>query len=181
MLAREGQLFRRERSFKGIQFKTKILGADDQEEITRQTEISNAITDILRDVVTANSAFLDVDVEAVAEAAVEETGASIDTSGNNNAASAVSGGNFNSVTHNYIKQLLYGLKLEKAADEAIAAHERGEKPFIVVDQTFGSFHQQYIASNNLRRGQSVAEFGYHKHYRAYGGSLPPCEGGGSSG
>ncbi|WP_422444160.1 strawberry notch C-terminal domain-containing protein [Endozoicomonas sp. ALB091] len=161
MLAREGQLFRRERSFKGIEFKTKILGHDSAVEKARQVQVADTLTGILRGVVHANSAFLNLDVKAIKQKLQKETGGSASGSGNNKASTTVNAAPFTSVSHNAIANMLYLTKLDVAVDEAIAAFKRGEKPFLVVDKTFGSFHDDFVSKRKLTAGNEVDDFGFH--------------------
>ena len=161
MLATEGQLFRRERSFKGIEFKTRLLGENNPLETARQRRIADKVTEVLRAIVSANISFLNNDFDKIKQEQIELMGGSASTSGNNDIAGTVNAGQFTSVTHNLIEQLLYGVKLDQAIDQAIAAHKRGEKPVIVIGKTFESFHNNYIADHGITFGQKVDGFGYH--------------------
>jgi hypothetical protein len=67
---------------------------------------------------------------------------------------------FSSVVHNFVKQMLLGLKAQTAADEAIASLKRGEKPIIAVENTMGSFLAEYADQNNLAQGASLGSFDY---------------------
>ena len=100
MLSREGQLFRRERSFKGIDFNTRIVGAGKPQEQARQEAISDAVTDILRSVVDANSVFLNLDFESIKAEIVAQHGGSASSASNNKASVSVNSASFTSVAHN---------------------------------------------------------------------------------
>ena len=100
MLAREGQLFRRERSFKGIEFKTRLLGAGDPVETARQTQVADAATEVLRAIVKANKAFLALDFDRIKQEQIDLHGGSARSAANNDIAATVNAGEFTSVTHN---------------------------------------------------------------------------------
>ena len=161
MLAEEGQLFRRERSFKGIEFKTQLIGANDAAETARQVKISDHVTEVLRAIVDANTAFLNFDFDQIKQEQITLHGGGASSSGNNAIEASVNAGQFTSVTHNLIGQLLYGIKLDAAVDQAIAAFKRGEKPVIVVGNTFESFHKEYVEDHGINFGERMEGFGYH--------------------
>ena len=56
--------------------------------------------------------------------------------------------------------MLLGLKVDTAANEAIAALKRGEKPLIALENTMGSFLNEYVSANGLKEGDSLGNFGY---------------------
>jgi hypothetical protein len=56
--------------------------------------------------------------------------------------------------------MLLGLKAQSAADDAIAALKRGEKPIIAVENTMGSFLNEYAAANGVTQGGSLGSFDY---------------------
>lgn len=83
---------------------------------------------------------------------MEKQGKSVKDSAGNQASAGVQHTEFSSVVHNFVKQMLLGLKAQSAADEAIASLKRGEKPIIAVENTMGSFLAEYAESNNIAQG-----------------------------
>ena len=81
---------------------------------------------------------------------MEEQGQQARAAGNK-AEKSVNHHEFSSVVHNFIRQMLLGLKVDTAANEAIAALKRGEKPLIALENTMGSFLNEYVAANGLKR------------------------------
>lgn len=149
MLARAGQLFRRERSFKGIEVKTKI----DTDNTARHTKFADQTTIGLRAIVEADKAFHSGFVKGAQEQAKEE-GRGAKGAGNK-ASKSVDHTNFTSIVHNFISQMLLGLKAERAAEQAIEAHKNGEKPVIALENTMGSFLKNYVEANGLSVGDKI--------------------------
>lgn len=149
MLAEAGQLFRRERSFDGIEVLTNI----DTENTQEHTVFSDKVTTGLRSIVAADKAFHTITVDAISQA-YESQGQSSRGAGNR-ASSSVDHTNFTSIIHNFISQLLLGLKAQRAADLAIDLHKQGIKPVIALENTMGSFLKQFVEDNGLEIGDAV--------------------------
>src|SRR5262249_32632371 len=90
------------------------------------------------------------DVEAFAET-LKGAAQALGTDGSVNVESA----NFTALMHNVIDQMLLNLKADAAADEAIAALKRGEKPVITVANTMGAFLDEYAAENDIKSGDPI--------------------------
>ncbi|MGY8872239.1 MAG: strawberry notch-like NTP hydrolase domain-containing protein, partial [Pseudomonadales bacterium] len=108
MLAENGQLFRRERSFDGIEVKTVI----DTDNTAKHKKFADSVTKGLRAITEADSTFHNVFVEQFASSIQLEGGDAFGAG--NRADSGVDHTNFTSIVHNFISQLLLGLKAESA-------------------------------------------------------------------
>ncbi len=153
-LVKAGQLFRRERSYNGVSIETKVDSANKAE----HEKLSDEATKALRAIVAADRMFHNT-YFAQLEKAVEEQGMQARAAGNK-AEKSVNHHEFSSVVHNFIRQMLLGLKVDTAANEAIAALKRGEKPVIALENTMGSFLNEYVSANGLKDGDSLGDFGY---------------------
>lgn len=149
MLARSGQLFRRERSFDGISIKT-VVDTDNKES---HAVLADEVTTGLRAIVQADTVFHNVFVEQANENAEEYGGTA--TGSGNKASSSIDHQNFTSVLHNYVSQLLMALKAEKAANDAIAQHKSGAKPVLALENTMESFLKQWAEGTGAKPGDPV--------------------------
>jgi hypothetical protein len=153
-LVKSGQLFRRERSYTGVQIKTKV--AEDRYE--EHARLSDSVTEALRAISDADHLFHTSYVEKARKEAHKQ-GRAISGRGNK-ASSTVQHMEFSSVVHNFVRQMLLALKADDAADEAIASLRRGEKPLIAVDNTMGSFLGEFAANHDLKPGDELTGFDY---------------------
>lgn len=149
MLAESGQLFRRERSFDGIEVKTVI----DTDNTSEHTKIADAVTEGLRAITAADSMFHNVFVEQYADR-IQQIGGDAFGAGNR-AEASVDHTNFSSIVHNFISQLLLGLKAKKAAEMAIDTHKKGIKPVLALENTMGSFLSSYVEETGAVTGDVV--------------------------
>jgi C-terminal domain on Strawberry notch homologue/P-loop containing NTP hydrolase pore-1/Transglycosylase SLT domain len=154
-LVKSGQMFRRERSYDGVNIVTK----NDTANSKAHEELSDKVTSALRAIVNADSKFHSVFFKDMASRMAEEGKQAIDNAGNQ-ASQSVNHTEFSSVVHNFVRQLLLGLKADTAAEEAIASIKRGEKPLIALDNTMGSFLSEYTGSLGIRPGQPLGNFDY---------------------
>lgn len=102
------------------------------------------------------------------DAQLKEEGKDVKDIAGNKASASVQHTEFSSVVHNFVRQMLLGLKAQTAADEAIASLKRGEKPIIAVENTMGSFLSEYAANNGLAQGDSLGDFDYRTRCRCAG-------------
>lgn len=144
MLARAGQYIRRERSFEGVEYNTA--------ETTVDRPAAERISAIMLSVKEFDDAKKEA-VKALAQAAKREA-KQISGDGVTGAAGAEST-NFTSIMHNAIDQMLLGLKAERAAELAIEALKRGEKPVITVANTMGSFIEEYAEAAGMKSGDAI--------------------------
>lgn len=149
MLAKSGQLIRRERSFEGI----SIPVVFDKKNKDKHVKISDQVTTGLRAVVEADRLFHDVFFEEYKEQA-QESGYDLGSAGNKSS-QTIDHTNFNAVVHNYVRQLLLSLKAEEAANKAIAAFKKGIKPVIALENTMGSFLSEYAKDMGLSQGDVI--------------------------
>ena len=154
-LVKAGQMFRRERSYDGVSIVSKF----DTPNRALHERMSNEATKALRAIVSADKSFHSIFVKNLSKELASE-GSSIKDIAGNQASASVQHTEFSSVVHNFVKQMLLGLKAQTAADEAIASLKRGEKPVIAVENTMGSFLNEYAASNNIAQGASLGSFDY---------------------
>ncbi len=154
-LVKAGQMFRRERSYDGI----SIVSSFDTPNRALHERMSNEATKALRAIVSADRMFHAIFVKDLSKE-LQKEGASIKDGAGNQASAGVQHTEFSSVVHNFVKQMLLGLKAQTAADEAIASLKRGEKPLITVENTMGSFLNEYAASNGIAQGESLGSFDY---------------------
>lgn len=144
MLAESGQYIRRERSFNGVRYETPVSAVD--------RNAAEAISSMMLKV----KEFDDLKQEAVKEAKKEakREAKQVSEHGATGAAGAQST-NFTSLMHNLISQMLLALKADAAADHAIEALKRGEKPVITVSNTMGSFIGEYAEQAGLKTGDAI--------------------------
>lgn len=154
-LVKAGQMFRRERSYDGVSITTK----NDTKNSAAHEELSDKVTSALRAIVQADRTFHTVFFKEMAKQ-MAETGARAYDDAGNQASQSVNHTEFSSVVHNFVRQLLLGLKADTAADDAIAAIKRGEKPLIALDNTMGSFLFEYTSNLGIKPGQPLGDFDY---------------------
>lgn len=154
-LVKAGQMFRRERSYDGVSIVSKF----DTPNRALHERMSNEATKALRAIVSADKSFHSIFVKNLSKELASE-GSSIKDIAGNQASASVQHTEFSSVVHNFVKQMLLGLKAQTAADEAIASLKRGEKPVIAVENTMGSFLNEYAAANNIMQSSSLGTFDY---------------------
>lgn len=144
MLAKAGQYIRRERSFKGVEYDTVVSPVD-----RRSAE---AIATVMR-AVQSFDGIKEAAVERLKKEAKREAKL-VSMDGSTGGAGAEST-NFTAIMHNLIDQMLLALKADQAADMAIEALKRGEKPVITVSNTMGSFIESYVEDAGLVSGDRL--------------------------
>jgi hypothetical protein len=154
-LVKAGQMFRRERSYDGVSIASTFDTANRQ----LHERLSDEATEALRAIVAADKMFHSVFVKSM-DKALKAEGSKVQDNAGNQVAAGVQHTEFSSVVHNFVRQMLLGLKAQTAADEAIASLKRGEKPIIAVENTMGSFLSEYAAQNNINQGDSLGAFDY---------------------
>lgn len=154
-LVKAGQMFRRERSYDGV----SIASVFDAPNRALHERMSDEATKALRAIVSADRAFHSIYVKNLAKA-LEKSGETVIDNAGNRIEKSVQHTEFSSVVHNFVKQMLLGLKAQSAADEAIASLRRGEKPIIAVENTMGSFLNEYASANGISQGGSLGSFDY---------------------
>ncbi|MCG8381761.1 MAG: strawberry notch C-terminal domain-containing protein [Gammaproteobacteria bacterium] len=155
MLARSGQLWRRERSFDGIEIKTIV----NKKEKARHAELSDRINSGLRSVVDADtllSSWLEHNNGAGSKEVLDYLGVKGGTASHlgGKVQSHADHSPFTSVIHNYVRQMLLALKADWIADEAIKLHKAGKKPVIALESTMESFLKHAIENGETKVGET---------------------------
>lgn len=132
-LVAEGQMVRRERSFEGVE--VNYLSLDNKTEEHRA--IADNITEILRDIIAFQSNFVDSQVEELDKIAVAE-GKEVELREGTSQAGVDNQPYFSKVFQ-VINQMLFSLKAEAVAEQAIKRLKEGKKPVIAFASTMGSF------------------------------------------
>lgn len=146
-LVAEGQMIRRERSFEGIEVNYLTLESKAEE----HRAIADNITEILRDIISFQTTFVDTEVEELDKIAVAE-GKEIEIREGTSQAGVDNLPYFSKVFQ-VINQMLFSLKAEAVAEQAIARLKEGKKPVIAFASTMGSF----IESMENDQGLPVAD------------------------
>jgi len=154
-LVKAGQMFRRERSYDGVE----IVSRADTVHHDEHVKLSNETTLALRSIVRADRVFHEFYVKAL-QKELEQNGSRVLDIAGNQAQQSVDHTQFSSVVHNFVSQMLLGLKAQEAADEAIRSLKRGEKPLIAVENTMGSFLNEYAKANQIKQGDELGSFDY---------------------
>lgn len=145
MLAQSGQYMRRERSFDGIEYKLQEVAVDR----TAYRQFSSAMQAIFR---------FDLAVEEFrgkwGQDALDQRGMAKARDSGVGAGSASSIG-FAALMHNIVNQMLLAIKANASADEAIAAHKRGEKPVIALANTNESFIKDFAEQEGIKIGDAI--------------------------
>jgi len=132
-LVAEGQMIRRERSFEGIE--VNYLSLDQKTEEHRA--IADNITEILRDIIAFQTSFIDAQVEELDKIAVAEGKEVVLREGTSQA--GVDNLPYFSKVFQVINQMLFSLKAEAVAEQALKRLKEGKKPLIAFASTMGSF------------------------------------------
>ncbi len=146
-LVAEGQMVRRERSFEGVE--VNYLSLDTKSEEHRA--IADNITDLLRDIIAFQTNFIDAQVEELDKIAVAEGKEVALREGTSQA--GVDNQPYFSKVFQVINQMLFSLKAEAVADQAIKRLKEGKKPVIAFASTMGSF----IESMENDKGVAVGD------------------------
>lgn len=135
-LVAEGQMIRRERSFEGVE--VNYLSLDVKAEEHRA--IADNITEILRDIIAFQSTAIKEQIDELDKIAVAE-GKEIELREGTSQAGVDNLPYFSKVFQ-VINQMLFSLKAEAVADQAIQRLKEGKKPVIAFASTMGSFIEQ---------------------------------------
>ena len=152
LLTESGQMFRRERSYAGIQMKTVV----DNKNKDKHIAIADKVTSGLRAIVHADSMFHALQVKHMDKQAKRDGKKAVGAG--NRSAAGVDHSQFTSVVHNAVSQMLLGIKADNAADEAIASIKANEKAVIALDNTMGSFLNNYTSDNGIEIGDSIPNY-----------------------
>lgn len=145
MLAEGGLYLRRERSFDGISFTPKVAEVD--------LGIADATAQSCRAINDFSDALADV-IDTIAGGII--SGGGVIASDGSTGRAGVGSINFSSILHNLVDNMLFALKADAVADEAIAAYkERGESPVIVADKTGETKLNEFLAEFGYKNGDII--------------------------
>ena len=143
-LVKSGQMMRRERSFDGVSFESKIVPAD-KETADQFADAMRSIRDFDR-VKTKQVNKLSKELRAEAKTM---------TGDNAIGAAGVKSTNFTSLMHNCIDQGLFSQKAEATVQTSLEIIQSGRKPVIAVDNTMESFISMWVDTNGAQPGDEV--------------------------
>lgn len=135
-LVAEGQMIRRERSFKDV--KVNWINLSTHSAAHRAT--ANNITEILRDIIKFQKNYVTPIVSELDDIAAEEQGEVELRAGTDKA--GVDSLPYFSKVFNVINQMLFAIKAEAVADRAIMRLKEGKKPVIAFSSTMAAFLEQ---------------------------------------
>lgn len=135
-LVKEGQMLRRERSFEGIEVNYLMLDSLE----TEHRAIADNITEVLREIISFQTNTVDTMVEELDDIAVAEGKEVSIREGTSQA--GVDNLPYFSKVFQVINQMLFAIKADAVADQAIKRLKEGKKPVIAFSSTMGSFIEQ---------------------------------------
>lgn len=135
-LVAEGQMIRRERSYEGIEVNYITL----ENHANEHRAIADNITQILRDIISFQSTYVDKQVNELDEI-FSKQGSEVQIKEGTSQAGVDNMPYFSKV-FNVINQMLFSIKAEAVADRAIERLKEGKKPVIAFSSTMGSFLEQ---------------------------------------
>lgn len=145
-LVAEGQMMRRERSFEGVEVNYITLDEREQE----HKAIADNITDILRDIIAFQGAYIDKQIEQLDKIAVAEGKEVSVREGTSQA--GVDNQPYFSKVFQVINQMLFSIKADAVAERALMRLREGKKPIIAFASTMGSFIEQMENKNGTLVG-----------------------------
>ena len=158
MLVESGSMIRRERSYEGVKMDFVI----DDKNTARDTREVDKVTEILRSLVNADRALKEwLKTEGGKDAVVKlgppgsYMGKVGPTAFNDAKANA-----FTSVVHNYIGSLLLSTKTQTAVDMVVDKLNNNEKVVVGLQNTNGSALEDFVAQNNIKKGDDIPDFGW---------------------
>lgn len=140
-LAESGEMKRNERDFSGVEFDAVTYTPDNIEEVNREYDRAASVLSAM--VAYSNA------VRKVIQKKLSRTKA------NTNEDKFTASQAFSSVSHNYVKSLLLGLKLDAAAKRVAESVKAGEKPVIALTETKGAFLDDYASEHGLKTGERI--------------------------
>ncbi|RCK34590.1 strawberry notch C-terminal domain-containing protein [Thalassospira xiamenensis] len=145
MLSEAGQYMRLERSMEGIDYDFSVVNVDTKR-FDRMAEILEAIAEFDQAKHDLLKGELGQQILAAGQAALPD---------NATGEVGINSTNFSSLLHNISSQAELSLTADAVADHAIEALKNGEKPFITLANTMGSFLSQFASDNELTPGDTV--------------------------
>jgi len=158
MLVESGSMIRRERSYEGVTMEFVI----DDKNTARDTREVDKVTEILRSLVNADRAFKEwIKTEGGKDAVVKlgPPGSYMGKVGPT-AFNDTKSNPFTSVVHNYIGSLLLSTKTQTAVDMVVDKLNNNEKVVVGLQNTNGSALEDFVAQNNIKKGDDIPDFGW---------------------
>ena len=144
MMAEDGQYIRRARTYAGVDVSSTVVptahGDADQ--------LSSIMRSILEFDMLKKAAVAELNEEARAEAKRIGGDTAIGFAGAKST-------NFSSIMWNVVDQAGLARKADAVAELAISSLEAGERPFIGLSNTMGSFIEQYASDMNIKAGDAI--------------------------
>lgn len=158
MLVESGSMIRRERSYEGVKMDFVI----DDQNTARDTREVDKVTEILRSLVNADRAlkeWLKTDDGKNAVVKLGPPGSYMGKVGPT-AFNDAKANSFTSVVHNYIGSLLLSTKTQTAVDMVVDKLNNNEKVVVGLQNTNGSALEDFVAQNNIKKGDDIPDFGW---------------------
>jgi len=158
MLVESGSMIRRERSYEGVTMDFVI----DDKNTARDTREVDKVTEILRSLVNADRALKEwLKTEGGKDAVVKlgPPGSYMGKVGPT-AFNDAKANSFTSVVHNYIGSLLLSTKTQTAVDMVVEKLNNNEKVVVGLQNTNGSALEDFVAQNNIKKGDDIPDFGW---------------------
>lgn len=158
MLVESGSMIRRERSYEGVTMDFVI----DDKNTARDTREVDKVTEILRSLVNADRAFKEwIKTEGGKDTVVKlgPPGSYMGKVGPT-AFNDAKANSFTSVVHNYIGSLLLSTKTQTAVDMVVDKLNNNEKVVVGLQNTNGSALEDFVAQNNIKKGDDIPDFGW---------------------
>lgn len=155
MLVEAGLYLRRERSYDGVKFEPKVA------------KVNLETADVAATAFRAINDFSNAMAESVGEVEKQIVG-----SGGKRGKDSATGNagvvntNFSSILWNVTSQMLFALKADAAATEAIASWKAGKTPVIVVDETMESKLDDFVEANGIAYGD-LADYSFKDLLHSY--------------
>ncbi|MBK8968607.1 MAG: strawberry notch C-terminal domain-containing protein [Lewinellaceae bacterium] len=140
-LVASGQMLRRQRSFEGIQVEYNYL-EDDYE---RHREVYNTVIGLVNDIIEFEETAIEPFLDAISKAM--SSGGEKAEKRKGTEKGGVSNSPFFNKTHNVIRQLLFSIKAEQVAREAIRLLNENKKVVIAFANTMASFMDDFGYTN----------------------------------
>lgn len=151
ILTETGEMVRRERTFKGIEVSTHIIGGDSQETKDRQIKQSDAVTEVMREIIDFQKIFVAPVVKIMDG---EQGGVKVGGRKGTDLGGVTSSPYFQKV-FNVINQLLYSIKAKDTAQLIIDEFKAGRKPFLAVRSTMEAMLNDLVERGELKIGDPV--------------------------
>lgn len=145
-LVSEGQMIRRERSYDGVKVDYKIL----EEKREEHFAMADNITSIMREIIAFQDEYIKPLIEEIDKELAKRNEEIRQRGGTSDL--GVSNRSYFSKAFNIINQMLFAIKAESVAEQAIEQLKAGKKPIIAFASTMGSFLSQLVEEEGISVG-----------------------------